>query len=54
MLYCKEIGLLKIDKKVGVNFVKKLFTNNKDDRHVVEFDGFAKLVTIILAKIYKT
>lgn len=44
MLYCKEIGLLKIDKKITINFVKKLFVNNQDERKVVEFDVFAKIV----------
>ena len=48
MMYCKDLKLLKVDKQITAKFLQKLFKNNENKEHVLEYEAFAKLVKEIL------
>lgn len=52
MTYCKEIGLLKAHKSITVKYIQHLFVGNQDERHVVEYEGFVRMVREVLIKIF--
>jgi len=47
-MYCKDVRLLKVDKKITAKFLQQHFKAEENQKHCLEFEAFAKIVRISL------
>jgi hypothetical protein len=51
-MYCKDLKLLKIEKKITAKYLQTLFKSHENKDHVLEFDAFQTVVKDILQNAF--